>query len=70
VNLRRVEVYNHQRKEWMQRQWHELKLGQLVKVEKDTEFPADMFLVKSSRENGQVYVDTLNLDGESSLKLK
>lgn len=57
-------MYNHPRKEWMNRQWIELKLGQLVKVEKDTEFPADMFILKSSKPNGTVFVDTLNLDGE------
>ncbi len=51
-------------------QWNLLKLGTLVRVDKDTEFPADMFLLKSSRDSGAAYVDTLNLDGESNLKEK
>lgn len=51
-------------------QWNLLKLGTLVRVDKDTEFPADMFLLKSSRNSGTAYVDTLNLDGESNLKEK
>lgn len=70
INLRQIEVYNHPRREWMMRQWFDIKLGQLVKIEKDSEFPADMFLLKSSRENGVAFVDTLNLDGESNLKQK
>lgn len=70
INLRKIEVYNHPRREWMMRQWFDIKLGQLVKIEKDSEFPADMFILKSSRENGVAYVDTLNLDGESNLKQK
>jgi magnesium-transporting ATPase (P-type) len=52
----------------MQKQWYDIKLGTLVKVEKDTEFPADMLLLKTSRENGVAFVDTLNLDGESAMK--
>ena len=61
-------VYNHAREEWMPRRWQDIQTGTLVKVDKDTEFPTDMFLLKSSRENGVAYVDTLNLDGESNLK--
>jgi magnesium-transporting ATPase (P-type) len=52
----------------MQKQWHEIKMGALLKVVKDTEFPADMLLLKSSRDNGVVFVETLNLDGESAMK--
>lgn len=58
------------RNEWMTRIWTDIKLGTLVKVEKDQEFPSDMFLLKSSRDNGLAFIDTLNLDGESSLKEK
>ncbi len=54
----------------MPKKWVEIKPGYLVKVEKDTEFPTDMFLLKSSKDSGIAYVDTLNLDGESNLKEK
>ena len=50
--------------------WIDIKPGKLVKVEKDTEFPADMFILKSSKDSGIAFVDTLNLDGESNLKEK
>ena len=67
---RKCDTYIHMRKEWLKRKWNEIKLGTLVKIEKDTEFPADMFLLKSSRDNGIAYVDTMNLDGETNMKEK
>jgi magnesium-transporting ATPase (P-type) len=33
-------------------------------VLKDEEFPADIVLLKSDKEGGIVFVDTMNLDGE------
>jgi magnesium-transporting ATPase (P-type) len=36
----------------------------------DQEIPADFLLLTSSEENGIVYIDTANLDGESNLKIK
>ena len=50
--------------------WERIKLGSLIKVEKDTEFPTDMFILKTARDAGNAYVDTINLDGESNLKEK
>ncbi|RLN56111.1 hypothetical protein BBJ28_00002429 [Nothophytophthora sp. Chile5] len=46
----------------------ELKVGELVRVGENDELPADLALVASSNANGQCYVMTANLDGESSLK--
>lgn len=43
-------------------------MGELLKIYKDEEFPADMVLLKSAKENGIAYVDTMNLDGETNLK--
>lgn len=41
-----------------------------MKVHKDEYFPADLLLLSSSYEDGICYVDTMNLDGETNLKLK
>ena len=43
-------------------------MGELIKVNKDEEFPADLVILKSSKEGGICYVDTMNLDGETNLK--
>ncbi|GAU38770.1 hypothetical protein TSUD_279230 [Trifolium subterraneum] len=50
--------------------WRDLNVGDLVKVEKDEFFPADLILLSSSYEDAICYVETMNLDGETNLKLK
>eukprot|EP00405_Crypthecodinium_cohnii_P047476 CAMPEP_0206573016 /NCGR_PEP_ID=MMETSP0325_2-20121206/28597_1 /ASSEMBLY_ACC=CAM_ASM_000347 /TAXON_ID=2866 /ORGANISM="Crypthecodinium cohnii, Strain Seligo" /LENGTH=1487 /DNA_ID=CAMNT_0054077345 /DNA_START=113 /DNA_END=4576 /DNA_ORIENTATION=+ len=50
--------------------WENLKVGDLLLVRKDEEFPADAVPIFCSGEGGNCYVSTANLDGESNLKLK
>ncbi|WVZ18018.1 hypothetical protein V8G54_005340 [Vigna mungo] len=50
--------------------WKDLKVGDIVKVEKDEFFPADLILLSSSYDDAICYVETMNLDGETNLKVK
>ncbi|PUZ64409.1 hypothetical protein GQ55_3G141700 [Panicum hallii var. hallii] len=50
--------------------WKDIRVGDIVKVEKDDFFPADLVLLSSSYEDAICYVETMNLDGETNLKLK
>jgi phospholipid-transporting ATPase len=52
------------------RKWHEIRLGDIIKVENNQQFPADLLLLSTSDENGISYVETKNLDGEINLKFK
>ncbi|XP_008243138.1 PREDICTED: putative phospholipid-transporting ATPase 9 [Prunus mume] len=50
--------------------WKNLRVGDIVKVEKDEFFPTDLLLLSSIYDDAICYVETMNLDGETNLKLK
>ena len=54
----------------METRWKKLRVGDIIKVHKDEYFPADILLLSSSYGDGVCYVETMNLDGETNLKLK
>ncbi|KAI3661424.1 hypothetical protein MP638_003897 [Amoeboaphelidium occidentale] len=50
--------------------WQDLTVGDIVRIQKNEAFPADLVLLSSSAEDGSCYVETSSLDGESTLKKK
>jgi len=50
--------------------WGEVKVGDVLLVKENEEFPADVVPLYCSGEGGHCYVSTANLDGETNLKLK
>lgn len=48
----------------------QLKVGDIVRVENDQLFPADMALLSSSEPLATAYIETSNLDGETNLKIR
>ena len=46
--------------------WEDLKVGDVVKVLKDEEVPADLLLIHAPKDI--VFISTMNLDGETNLK--
>jgi len=69
-NTKQTSVYNKTRRAFEKKDWQDVKVGDIVRIEQDEFFPADMVLCKSSEAKGLCYVETKNLDGETNLKHK
>lgn len=50
--------------------WEDLGVGDIVRIEKGQDIPADILVLSSSHLDGACYVETSDLDGESALKQK
>jgi phospholipid-translocating ATPase len=56
------------RPHWRKTSWEDVRVGDIVKVHDGDALPADILLCASSGPDGIAYVETKNLDGETSLK--
>lgn len=54
----------------VKRKWNQIHVGDIIRVLKNEEIPADLVVFCSSSLNGYCYLETTNLDGESALKVK
>jgi P-type E1-E2 ATPase len=70
MNNKLTKVLNHSTMQWETKKWMVLAPGDIVRIECDSEAPADICLLHTSNKSGIVFVDTMNLDGETSLKEK
>ncbi|KAH9552613.1 hypothetical protein CY35_09G075500 [Sphagnum magellanicum] len=70
INARIVMVYVSKEAQFKETKWQDVKVGNVVRVEKDKFFPSDLLMLSSSYLDGVCYVETMNLDGETNLKLK
>lgn len=50
--------------------WVNVAVGDILRVESEEPFPADLVLLASSEPEGLCYIETANLDGETNLKIK
>ncbi|ORY71498.1 uncharacterized protein BCR38DRAFT_331668 [Pseudomassariella vexata] len=60
----------HQPELWTKIQWQHLSVGDIIRLERDDNIPADIILLSATGPNGIAYIETVALDGETNLKSK
>lgn len=55
---------------WSSLKWQAVKVGDIIKLKRDDNVPADILLLHADGPNGIAYIETMALDGETNLKTK
>ncbi|KAI0883071.1 phospholipid-translocating P-type ATPase [Annulohypoxylon maeteangense] len=55
---------------WSSIQWQDLRVGDVIKLQRDQSVPADIIILHATGHNGIAYIETMALDGETNLKSK
>ncbi|RHZ65214.1 aminophospholipid-translocating P4-type ATPase DNF3 [Aspergillus thermomutatus] len=56
--------------DWALIKWEDIKVGDVIRLERDQPVPADIVLLHANGPNGVAYIETMALDGETNLKSK
>ncbi len=69
-NNKKCYVFDRQNNFFVEKPWKDIQVGDIVRVLDNEEFPADLVMLHSSNADGNCYIETKNLDGETNLKIK
>ena len=64
------QIFDTTLNQFIEKKWYSIKQGDIVKVLKEEQIPADLLLITTSDESGFCYIETKNIDGETNLKIK
>lgn len=56
--------------EWSMIKWQDLRVGDIIRLQRDDSVPADIVILHATGYNGVAYIETMALDGETNLKSK
>ncbi|KAI1763276.1 phospholipid-translocating P-type ATPase [Hypoxylon sp. FL1150] len=56
--------------EWSMIRWQDLRVGDIIRLQRDDSVPADIVILHATGYNGVAYIETMALDGETNLKSK
>lgn len=68
INNSKTTIFNYETNKFQQVAWKDVKQGDIIQIKKDESFPADILFLHSKTD--VIFVDTMNLDGETNLKPK
>ncbi|CAG8973915.1 hypothetical protein HYALB_00003693 [Hymenoscyphus albidus] len=70
TSMTSYELNHDEMKHWASLKWKDVRVGDIIKLRRDDNVPADMVLLHSDGPNGIAYIETMALDGETNLKSK
>lgn len=70
INNRKVKVLDPATKVFVEKRWEDVRVGNVIITEDNHEVAADVLFLTAENEEGTCYVQTMNLDGETNLKIK
>ncbi|KAL2131051.1 hypothetical protein VTI74DRAFT_5614 [Chaetomium olivicolor] len=56
--------------QWATVEWQDIRVGDIIRLRRDENVPADIILLYATGPNGVAFIETMALDGETNLKSK